>query len=148
MIRELAITESGVLDTLGNSGRASGFISPAEDYIQRRLHIAERIVNDPVNTYYFEAGDDHMHYFGIRKGSIIIVDKSIPVCSGMLIVCCVDDEWLTRKLLIRGAQTYLCINDGMDACMNITGKNITVFGAVTWTCLPHSIKSNVRAGRL
>ena len=89
-----------------------------------------------------------MRYFGIVKGSIIIVDKSIKVSSCILIVCCVEDECLTRKLLITGDNTYLCINDGMEACMNITGKNITVFGAVTWTCLPHSKQHHVRTGRL
>ncbi|MCX2472781.1 hypothetical protein OQZ33_00415 [Pedobacter sp. MC2016-05] len=148
MIRELEIPKNNVLDTLDNPSRVSGFISPAEDYKQKRLHIAQRIVSDPTNTFYFEADDDHMRYFGIMKGSIIIVDKSIKVTSGMLIVCCIEDEWLTRKLLISGDNTYLCINDGMDACMNITGKNINVFGAVTWTCLPHSKQKNVRTGRL
>ena len=148
MITELEIPKDNVLDTLDNPGRVSGFISPAGDYKQRRLHIAQRIVGDPTNTYYFEADDDHMRYFGIMKGSIIIVDKSIKVSSGMLIVCCVEEEWLTRKLLVSGDNTYLCINDGMEACMNITGKNITVFGAVTWTCLPHSKQHHVRTGRL
>jgi len=148
MIREIEIPKNNLLDTLDNPGRVSGFISPAEDYKQRRLHIAQRIVNDPTNTYYFEADDDHMRYFGIMKGSIIVVDKSIKVSSGMLIVCCVEEEWLTRKLLITGDNTYLCINDGMEACLNITGKNINVFGAVTWTCLPHSKHNHVRTGRL
>lgn len=148
MIRELEIPKNDVLDTLDNPGRVSGFISPAEDYKQRRLHIAQLIVKDPTNTFYFEADDDHMRYFGIMKGSIIIVDKSIKVTSGMLIVCCVDEEWLTRKLLIKGESTYLCINDSMDACLNITGKHITVFGSVTWACLPYTSQNNVRTGRL
>jgi len=148
MIREMEIPRNNLIDTLDEPGRVSGFISPAEDYKQRRLHIAQRIVSDPTNTFYFESDDDHMRYFGIMKGSIIVVDKSIKVTSGMLIVCCVDDEWLTRKLCVKGENTYLCINDGMDACMNITGKNVTVFGAVTWTCLPHSKQHNVRTGRL
>ena len=148
MIRELEIPKNDILDTLDNPGKVSGFISPAEDYKQRRLHIAQKIVTDPTNTFYFEADDDQMRYFGIMKGSIIIVDKSIQVCSGMLIVCCVDDEWLTRKLLICGDATYLCINESLDACMNITGKSISIFGAVTWSCLPHSKSNHVRTGRL
>ncbi|WP_231465081.1 LexA family transcriptional regulator [Pedobacter sp. Leaf132] len=147
MIRQLEIPKNSALETLDNPGKVSGFISPAEDYKQRRLHIAQRIVTDPTNTFYFEADDDHMRYYGIMKGSIIVVDKSVPVSSGKLIVCCVDDEWLTRKLIIKGENTYLCINDSMDACMNITGKMITIFGAVTWTCLPHS-NTHVRTSRL
>lgn len=148
MIRELEIPKNDILDTLDNPGKVSGFISPAEDYKQRRLHIAQKIVTDPTNTFYFEADDDQMRFFGIMKGSIIVVDKSIQVSSGMLIVCCVDDEWLTRKLVISGDASYLCINESLDACMNITGKSISIFGAVTWSCLPHSKSNHVRTGRL
>jgi DNA polymerase V len=147
MIRELEVPKNNLLDTLDNPNRVSGFISPAEDYKQRRLHIAQKIVGDPTNTFYFEADDDQMRYFGIMKGSIIVVDKSVKVASGMLIVCCVDNEWLTRKLVIKGGASYLCVNDSMDACMNITGRSITVFGAVTWVCLPYT-KQHVRTGRL
>lgn len=147
MIRELELPKNAELDTLENPGKVSGFISPAEDYKQRRLHIAQKIVKDPTNTFYFESDDDQMRYFGIMKGSIIIVDRSVNVVSGMLVVCCVDEEWLTRKLLIKGENTYLCINDSLEACINITGKVVSVFGAVTWTCLPHSI-NHVRTGRL
>ena len=139
MIREIEIPRDEYRDTLANPGRVSGFVSPAEDYHHKRLHIAQRIVGDPTNTYYFEADDDQMRFFGIYKGSIIIVDKSIPVKSGSIIVCCVDGEWLTRKLCIRGGSTILCLNNNFDACLNITGKDITVFGAVSWTCLPHNV---------
>ena len=65
----------------------------------------------------------------------------------MLIVGINSDEWLTRKLCVKENGTFLCINDSMDACINITGKELAVFGAVTWTCLPHATK-NVRASRL
>ena len=139
MIREIEIPRNEFIDTLSNPGKVSGFVSPAEDYHQKRLHIAQRIVKDPTNTFYFEADDDQMRFFGIFKGSIIIVDKTIPVKTGSIIVCCVDGEWLTRKLCIRGKSTFLCINNNFEACLNITGREITIFGAVSWTCLPHNI---------
>ena len=147
MIREIAIPRNLEMDTLSNPNKVTGFVSPAEDYVQKRLHIAQRIITDPINTFYFEALDDQMRYFGIRKGSIIIVDKSVKYTSGMIVVCCFDDEWLTRKLCIKENGTFLCINDGMDACINITDKELTVFGTVTWTCLPHT-KKDVRPSRL
>ncbi|RZJ56285.1 MAG: error-prone repair protein UmuD [Flavobacterium sp.] len=138
MIREIEIPRNEFIDTLADPGKVSGFVSPAEDYAQKRLHIAQRIVKDPVNTFYFEADDDQMRFFGIYKGSIIVVDKTAVVRSGSIIVCCVDGEWLTRKLCIRGSQTLLCLNNNFEACLNITGKEIDIVGAVTWTCLPHN----------
>ncbi|RYF13037.1 MAG: hypothetical protein EOO42_19390 [Flavobacteriales bacterium] len=138
MIREIEIPRNEFIDTLADPGKVSGFVSPAEDYAQKRLPIAQRIVKDPVNTFYFEADDDQMRFFGIYKGSIIVVDKTAAVRSGSIVVCCVDGEWLTRKLCIRGSQTLLCLNNNFEACLNITGKEIDIVGAVTWTCLPHN----------
>lgn len=148
MIRELEIPKNEFLETLDNPGKVSGFISPAEDYKQRRLHISQLIVKDPTNTFYFEADDDQMRYYGIMKGTIIIVDKSVSIASGSLIVCCVEGEWLTRKFVLKDGNTFLCINDSFDACLNVTGKQLDVFGAVTWTCLPHQFVKHVRTGRL
>jgi DNA polymerase V len=67
----------------------------------------------------------------------------LPVKSGMLIVCCVDDEWLARKLCTRGNSKFLCINDNFEACLNITGRKIIILGAVSWTCLPHNLSSRI-----
>jgi DNA polymerase V len=106
---------------------------------QRPMHLASRLVDNPANTYYFEVDNNQMRFFGIVKGSIVVVDKSIEVLSGQLIVCCVDDEWLVRKLCTRGNSTYLCINNSFDACINITGKDIKIMGVVTWNCQPHHL---------
>lgn len=138
MTRELNIPENIANSRTIDSDILQESKSSIEHNKQVRLHVAKKIVSDPVNTFYFEAHDDQMRYFGIRKGSIIIVNKSLQINSGMLIVCSVDGEWLTRKLLIKEENTFLCINDSMDACLNITGRSVKVFGAVTWTCLPHS----------
>jgi len=56
----------------------------------------------------------------------------------MLAVCCVDHEWLTRKLRTGGRSQFFRINDNFEACLNITGRQITIFGAVFWNYLPHN----------
>ncbi len=134
MIREIEIANKEYIDTPLNLVEQVDFLGTAVDAMQ--LHIAQRIISDPKNTFYFEVDDDQMRYFGILKGSLIIVDRSIPVKSGSIIACSVDDEWLIRKLCHRGSQTLLCLNNNFDACVNITGRDIKILGPVTWTCLP------------
>lgn len=107
-----------------------------DNLIQRRMHIANCLVDDPSSTYYFEVDNDQMQYFGIKKGSIVVVARTANIESGMLIFCCVNDEWLIRKLCKKGESTFLCINNKMDACLNVTGREINIFGVVKWTCSP------------
>lgn len=137
MIRELEIPRNIDIDTLANPGKVSGFVSPAEDYAQRRLHIAQLIVKDPINTFYFEAIGNDMRRYGITNGNILIVDRSEIVVSGKIIVCCLEEEWLVRKLIIKGDNKYLCINDSMDGYINISGRTINIFGCVaSWVRKP------------
>ncbi|MEN0095858.1 MAG: S24 family peptidase [Pedobacter sp.] len=110
-----------------------------DDLEQRGMLLHHCLVNNPSNTIYFEVDNDHMKYFGIIKGSIVVVDKSIEVKSGKLIFSCIDDEWMVRKLCTRGNSSYLCINNNFDACINVTGKDIKILGVVTWSCQPHNI---------
>jgi DNA polymerase V len=136
MIRQIEIPRNGDLDSLEDPGRTSGFVSPAEDYVQRRLHIANMIVEDPVNTFYFKVDDDQMRFFNIVKGGIAVVDRSLPVKNGSIVVCHLDNEWLIRKLCKRNGKNYLCINDSFESCIDLTGRKLEIFGTVSWVCLP------------
>lgn len=136
MLREIDVPKNELLDTLTDPTKVTGFVSPAEDYIKRRLHIANRLVPDPTNTHYFEAESNDMHSYGILNGSILVVDRSVSVKSGRIIVCCLDNQWLVRKLKISGARKYLCINDSLVGAVEVTNRSLEIFGCVTWSCLP------------
>ncbi len=125
-----------MLDTLDDPGRTSGFVSPAEDYIQRRLHIADMIVGDPTNTFYFRVDNDQMRFFNIVKGAIAIVDKSLTVTHGSIVVCHLDSEWLIRKLCKRNGRSYLCIDNSFETCIDVASRQLDIFGAVSWVCQP------------
>lgn len=120
-----------ISDTLQDSG-SSGIAKQLNRY---NVDITDN-AGAPADIFYFESNDDQMRYFGIRKESLIVVNRAIDVTSDMIIVCCVDGEWLTRKMIVKGNSTFLCINDGMDARLNITGKQIDILGAVIWVCQP------------
>lgn len=146
MLREIDVPRNKEQEPLANAGAVSGFVSPAEDYKERRLNIVERIVSDPINTFYFEAINDEMKDYGITTGTLLVVDRSKQIRSGMLIICNVDGEWLNRFLVKKGNQTFLHSSKDKPA-IELTGKNIEIFGAVTWHCVPQKIK-NVRLSRL
>ncbi len=51
MLRNIVIKRNEVLEPIKDRGHVKGFSSPATDYIQERLHIIQKLVNDPTNTY-------------------------------------------------------------------------------------------------
>lgn len=58
ILRGLVIKKDESLEPLENASKVSGFQSPAEDYINRRLDIEHKLKHDLVNTYYFESERD------------------------------------------------------------------------------------------
>lgn len=144
MLREIDFARNIDKEPLADPGAVSGFVSPADDYVGRRLHISQRIVEDPVNTFYFEVRDDDMKNYGIVKGTLLVVDRSKPYSDGSIIVCNVEGEWLNRSIMRTGKETFLKSMPNDNNPLNITGRSIVIFGVVTWFCVPY--KSYVRIG--
>lgn len=128
------------LEPLENPGKTSGFASPAEDYLEGRLNILERLVSDPVNTYYAEASTDELLALGISKGTLFVYDTSISPSHGSLVVLWHDGEWKVRQLLIAGAKHYLSTGKDQEEPERVSGE-LLIRGVVTWSCRPHQLKA-------
>lgn len=64
--------------------KTTGFGSPAETYVNKRLDLNELIPFDVITTYYFKyAGEPKL---GINTGDILVVDKSIEPEIGDLVL--------------------------------------------------------------
>lgn len=64
--------------------RTSGFASPAESYVDKRLDLNDLIINDVHTTFYFKyMGPDSL---GVKKGNVLVIDKSSSPEYGDLVV--------------------------------------------------------------
>lgn len=64
--------------------KTTGFGSPAETYVNKRLDLNELIPFDVITTYYFKyAGESKL---GINTGDILVVDKAIEPEIGDLVI--------------------------------------------------------------
>lgn len=66
------------------SSRTTGFASPAESYVDKRLDLNELIIDNVHTTFYFRyMGPDTL---GVKRGNILVIDKSIDPVYGELVV--------------------------------------------------------------
>lgn len=61
-------------DTLEISCETTGFSSPAENYVDKRLDPKDLLMPNPLYTYFLSACGDMP---GVSDGDILVVDKSI-----------------------------------------------------------------------
>lgn len=62
------------------------FGSPAADYVETKLDLNRFLVSHPVSTYFVKMDNDNHWREGIRRGDILVVDRSLTPVSQQLIV--------------------------------------------------------------
>ena len=140
MFKHLTHSPNEELEPLRHPGKASGFVSPAEDYMEGRLNILERLVKDPVNTYYAEATTDELINLGISKGTLFVYDTSIKAKHNSLVIVWYRGEWKVRQLYLIGKQVYLGTGKDTEEPEPIDANELLIRGVVTWSCRPHQAK--------
>lgn len=73
-----------------------GFPSPAQDYVEQRISLDERIIRRPAATYFMRAGATHYRE-GILNGALLVVDASLRPCDGSLLVCRMEGELRIKR---------------------------------------------------
>lgn len=73
-----------------------GFPSPAQDYVEQRISLDQRIITRPAATYFMRAGATHYRE-GILSGALLVVDASLSPCDGSLLVCACEGEFRIKR---------------------------------------------------
>ena len=71
---------------LPNQIVASGFPSPAEDFSDRALDLNTLLIRSPAATFFFRVEGDVLPARGILDGAMLIVDRSVSVRPGHVMV--------------------------------------------------------------
>ena len=80
---------------------ATGFPSPADDYVEKTLDLNELLIQKPAATFFVRAQGESMLGAGIHPNDILLVDRSIEPVPGKIVICALNGE-LTVKRLERG----------------------------------------------
>jgi DNA polymerase V len=116
MVEELRLSFIGVRVEDGVSGLpgVSGFPSPADDFIENSLDLNEKLVSNPISTFFMRASGHSIVSEGIHDGDLLIVDRSITPTLGSIVVAVINGELAVKRL------------DNQES-------KIVVWGVVTWS---------------
>jgi DNA polymerase V len=92
------------------AGVTTGFASPAQDYeTVDELDLTAYLVKNKPATFLFPVGKDYdsMIDDGILPGSLLVVDRSLKVKHGSIVVAAVDGEWVVKRLYKRNGVVQL-----------------------------------------
>lgn len=112
----------------------AGFPSPAEDYVEARLDLNEKLIRNKEATFLLSVQGDSMKDAGIMDGDILVVDRSIEPQDGKIVIAALDGELTVKRLSIKSTGTWLVPeNDNYPPIAVREGSDIVIWGVVTAT---------------
>jgi len=92
---------------MAGSHISAGFPSPADDFIEVGLDLNTELIKNPAATYFVRVSGDSMVDAGIHNGDILIVDRSLEVREGKIVIAILDGELVVKRLRRIKGQLYL-----------------------------------------
>ena len=79
------------------TANATGFGAAADDYMERGIDLNEQLIKNKPATFFFRMKGDAMQEAGIFEGDVLIVDRSLKLANGKIIVAVLNGELLVRR---------------------------------------------------
>ena len=112
---------------------AAGFPSPAVGELNGTLDLNQLCVRHPAATYFVRARGDSMTGAGIDDGDILVVDRSVTVTNGAIIIAALDGEFTVKRLEIKDKHARLLPENPAYHPIEITpATGAEFFGVVTF----------------
>lgn len=112
----------------------AGFPSPADDYIEDRLDLNEKLAPHPNSTFLLRVQGDSMINAGIFEGDILVVDRSIEPKDGKIVIAALDGELTVKRLSLNAkGMALLPENDNYPVIHVKEESEIVIWGVVTST---------------
>jgi DNA polymerase V len=85
----------------------TGFPSPAEDYIEKKLDLNHQLIKRPAATFLIRAVGDSMIGAGIHSGDTLIVDRSERARHGQVVIAVLNGELTVKRINLKGKKPQL-----------------------------------------
>ena len=127
-------TEAQVALPLYSHKVVAGFPSPADDYIEARLDLNEKLIRNKEATFLLVVEGDSMKNIGIQDGDTLVVDRSIEPKDGKIVIAALDGELTVKRLSMKSTGTWLVPeNDNYPPILVKEESDIVIWGVVTST---------------
>ncbi|MBI3717417.1 MAG: translesion error-prone DNA polymerase V autoproteolytic subunit [Sphingobacteriales bacterium] len=117
-----------------HTANATGFGAAADDYMERGIDLNEQLIKNKPATFFFRMKGDAMHEAGIFENDILIVDRSLKLANGKIIVAVLNGELLVRRFLKNFSSAYLIPENNRYKPINLAEfSDFVVWGVVVYS---------------
>jgi DNA polymerase V len=105
--------------------------------MERGIDLNEQLVRNKPATYFFRMKGDAMREAGIFDGDVLVVDRSLKLSNGKVIVAVLNGELLVRRFHKNFSSAFLVPENNRYKSINLSEfSDFTVWGVVTYVIHP------------
>ncbi|GIX43229.1 MAG: family S24 peptidase [Leptospiraceae bacterium] len=110
----------------------SGFPSPAEDFLEKRIDLNQILIRNPKSTFFMKVKGNSFDNL-IQDEDIILVDCSLYPVNGDYIIAIINGEFHIRKLIKKNNKYYLL---NLENQTIEDTETIEIWGVITYVIHP------------
>lgn len=116
------------------TANATGFGAATDDFMERGIDLNEELIKNKPATYFFRMKGDAMQNSGIFDGDVLIVDRSLKLTEGKIIVAILNGELLVRRFHKNFSSAFLIAENDRYKNINLAEfTNFSVWGVVVYS---------------
>lgn len=116
------------------TANATGFGAAADDYMERGIDLNEQLIKNKPATFFFRMKGDAMEGAGIFDGDILIVDRSLKLANGKIIVAILNGELLVRRFHKNFSSAFLIPENPKYKPVNLAEfSDFKIWGVVVYS---------------
>lgn len=112
----------------------AGFPSPATDYLRERVSLDKMLIKHPSSTFLCRVDGDRLKDHGITDGDLAIVDRSLPVALGRVVVISFRGELVLAKVVEGKHSTWMFESaNPLHPLLDVfDAEDMTYWGTITY----------------
>ena len=115
------------------TANATGFGAAADDYMERGIDLNEQLIKNKPATFFVRMRGDAMKDAGIFDNDILIIDRSLKLLPGKIIVAVINGELLVRRFHKTFSSAFLIPENSQYKEINLSQfADFNVWGIVTY----------------
>jgi len=115
------------------NGLTAGFPSPGADYMELAINLNDTLIKNPSSTFIGRIKGHSMKDIGIFDNSLAIIDKSLKVQDGNIVVAFVDDGFTLKQIKIeRNKILLMAFNPDFEPIIIDESNEGIIWGRVTY----------------
>lgn len=111
---------------------SAGFPSPADDYVEGAIDLNRHLIKHPTATFFVRVAGDSMIDAGIHPDDILIVDRSLNVTHGKIVIAAIDNNLTVKRFYNKNGKILLMPENKKYQPIEMKeGSEMVIWGVVT-----------------